>query len=279
MHKTTCYFSSVFLLLICSGCSSLFFYPSSELVRTPSDIELGYEDITIVVDDEHSINGWFLSVDESLDVKGTVYFLHGNAQNISHHLASVYWLPEQGYQVFLIDYRGYGKSTGTPLIPDVFADINAGFNWLVEQPKVQNKPLYLLGQSLGASMSGYLVATQPNMRKQLSAVILDAGFTSYRDIAKHIASSNWLTWLAQYPVAWSMPNDYDLIDVVANISPTPLLIIHGKQDAIIPYRHSQQLLAKAGQPKAMLSYNGGHIATFNDEGNQKLLLQFLERYR
>ncbi|MEW6996220.1 alpha/beta hydrolase [Colwelliaceae bacterium BS250] len=242
-------------------------------------MELAFDDITIQVDDEHSINGWFLLVDEGVDVKGTVYFLHGNAQNISHHLASVYWLPEQGYQVFLIDYSGYGQSTGTPLIPDVFDDINAGFNWLVNQPEVQHKPVYMLGQSLGASMSGYLVATQPKMREQLSAVILDAGFTSYSEIAKHIASSNWLTWLAQYPVSWAMPSGYDLIDVVANISPTPLLIIHGKQDNIIPYSYSQQLLAKAGQPKAMLSYNGGHIATFNDEGNQKLLLQFLQRYR
>ncbi|TRX56537.1 alpha/beta hydrolase [Thalassomonas sp. M1454] len=267
-----------FLLLCISGCSTLFFYPEKQLVRTPEQVGLAYQDVDIKVSDEVSIHGWFLPVEDNVEVKGTVYFLHGNAQNISTHLRSVYWLPERGYQVFLIDYRGYGKSTGEPLIPDVFHDINAGFLWLIKQPSVQQKPIYLLGQSLGASMSGYLVGTQPEMRDRLSGVILDAGFTSYSEIARHIASDNWLTWLFQYPAAWSMPSDYDLIDVVQNISPTPLLIVHGTQDVVIPYQHGKKLLAKAKQPKAFLSYTGGHIATFNDVGNQNLLLEFMQKF-
>lgn len=267
------------MILILSGCSTLFFYPEKQLVRTPTDVGVIYQDVNIKVSEDVALHGWFLPVNDNAEVKGTVYFLHGNAQNISTHLRSVYWLPERGYQVFLIDYRGYGKSTGEPLIPDVFHDINAGFSWLIKQPSVQQKPIYLLGQSLGASMSGYLVATQPEMRDKLSAVILDAGFTSYADIARHIASDNWLTWLFQYPASWAMPTDYDLIDVIQNISPTPLLVVHGTQDQVIPFEYGQKLHAKAKHPKAFLRYNGGHIATFNDVGNQNLLIDFMQKFK
>ena len=273
------YFALLLLVTIVSGCSGLFFYPERKLVRTPEEINLDYEDVYINSADGEKLNGWFLKVDEGTEVKGTIYFLHGNAQNISHHIASVYWLPKAGYQVFMLDYRGYGRSTGTPVIPDVFNDIIAGFNYLETRMDVANKPMYLLGQSLGASMSGYVAGSNKQLRKRLSAVILDAGFVSFSEITKKIAAQGWLTWAFQYPAAWSMPSDYDLIDVIANISPTPLLIIHGTQDRIIPYQHSQRLLAKAGQPKAMLSYNGAHIQTFNDVGNQQLLLEFLEKYK
>ncbi|WOH37917.1 alpha/beta hydrolase [Thalassotalea fonticola] len=249
------------------------------MVRTPADVELSYDDVYLDSTGGTKLNGWFLAVDEGKEVKGTVYFLHGNAQNISQHLASVYWLPEQGYQVFLLDYRGYGKSTGTPLLSDVLTDINVGFEYIVNHPGTQNKPLYILGQSLGASMSGFLVGSQPKMRDKLSAVILDSAFSSYADASQHVASQSWVTWLIQYPVVWSMPDDFDLIDVVDKISPTPLLIIHGKQDRIIPYQHSQILLAKAKQPKALLSYNGDHISTFSDVGNQQLLVEFMQRYQ
>ncbi|WP_068545313.1 alpha/beta hydrolase [Thalassotalea crassostreae] len=273
------YIVLLLLVSIVSGCSGMFFYPERKLVRTPAEISLAYEDVYIDSTDGERLNGWFLKVEQGIEAKGTIYFLHGNAQNISHHIASVYWLPKAGYQVFMLDYRGYGRSTGTPVIPDVFNDIIAGFNYLETRADVANKPMYVLGQSLGASMSGYVVGANSEINQRLSAVVLDAGFTSYSDISQTIAARSWLTWAFQYPVAWSMPSDYDLIDVIANISPTPLLIIHGKQDRIIPYQHSQQLVKKAGQPKAMLSYNGAHIQTFNDVGNQQLLLEFLDKYK
>ena len=109
------------LILLCSlsGCQGLLFYPSKEMVRTPADVELAYDDIYLKSLDGTKLNAWFLTVKEDVEIKGTVYFLHGNAQNISQHLASVYWLPEHGYQVFLLDYRGYGNSAGTPLLADV----------------------------------------------------------------------------------------------------------------------------------------------------------------
>jgi fermentation-respiration switch protein FrsA (DUF1100 family) len=132
----------------------------------------------------------------------------------------------------------------------------------------------MLGQSLGGSMSGYVVATNAELHSQLTGVVLDAAFASYADIARVAASSHWLTWSFQYPVSWTMPRKYDLIDYVAQISPTPLLIIHGTQDQIIPFINGEILFSAAKDPKNFLQYDGPHIQTFRDLELREMMLDF-----
>ncbi|ARN75165.1 hypothetical protein BST96_14200 [Oceanicoccus sagamiensis] len=259
-------------MLSLTACSGLLFFPSKQWVRTPADINLAYEDIELVTADNIKLSAWWLKTDQP--VKGTVLFLHGNAENISTHIASVHWLPERGYQVLMLDYRGYGRSEGTPSLPAVFMDIEAGFNWLKNSEDVAGKPVFLLAQSLGAAMGGFSVGDNPEFRNMLNAVVLDAGFGSYSEIAKEVASRSWLTWPFQYPVAWSMPDEYNLDAVIHQISPTPLLIIHGTQDAVIPFAEGERLFGLAVKPKSFLRYDGPHIGTFYDVGNRDLLLQF-----
>lgn len=257
-----------------SACSRLFFYPMKQHVRTPADIKLEYRDVTIKSSDGVKLHGWWLPAKEGVKTKGTVYFLHGNAENISTHIASVHWLPEEGYQVFLLDYRGYGLSTGEPDFKPVLTDIRKAWQWLLEQEAVKDKPLFILGQSLGASLSGYVVATQPELRKTLTAVVLDAGFASYPLVAKQAAAKSWLTWLLQWPVAAAITDEYNLEDVIANIQPTPLMLIHGKQDTVVSPMHVERLYERAGDPKRLLRYDGPHIATFHIVPNRQLLLEF-----
>jgi fermentation-respiration switch protein FrsA (DUF1100 family) len=93
-------------------------------------------------------------------------------------------------------------------------------------------------------------------------------------MARDVASRSWVTWALQYPVAWSMSDDYDLIDYIADISPVPLLLIHGTQDQIIPFGNSEKLFVAAGEPKRFLRYDGPHIATFRDLELREMLLGF-----
>ncbi|MCR8923072.1 lysophospholipase [Dasania sp. GY-MA-18] len=260
------------LSLCLAGCESLFFYPMKEHVRSPADIDLAYSDVRIASSDGVSLHGWFLPAQG--EAKGTVYFLHGNAENISTHIASVYWLPERGYQVFMLDYRGYGLSTGVPTLPEVLVDIKKGWQWLLQQPQVQQVPLYILGQSLGAAMAGYVVATEPELKKSLTAVALDAGFASYPQVAKEAAAKHWLTWPWQWAVHSLLGDEYNLEKVIGQIPPTPLLLIHGRHDNIISAQQIQQLYDRAGQPKQLLQYDGPHIATFQQPVNRKYLLRF-----
>jgi hypothetical protein len=229
--------------------------------------------VEITPADGTALHGWWLPAHGP--ARGTVFFLHGNAENISTHIGSVYWLPAEGYQVLLLDYRGFGRSAGKPRLPEVFQDIEAGFSWLAQQPEVQGRPLYLLGQSLGAALGGRFVATHPAIRGSLAGVVLDAAIARYGWIAREVAAKSWLTWPFQWPIAWTMPDGYDLLDVVADISPVPLMVIHGTADEIVPYRHAQALFEAAREPKSFLSYDGPHIGTFRDAENRRYLLDFL----
>jgi len=255
-----------------SGCKNLIFHPSSYMFSTPSDFGLQYENIELISSDGTKLHAWWLPAQGI--TKGTVYFLHGNAQNISVHINNVAWLPKQGYQVLLLDYRGFGRSKGTASIPEVFADIKAGMDWLAKNPHVNGKPLYLLGQSLGAVLGGFVVGNSAQYLANFDAIVLDAGFTGFRAMSKEVTTGNWLTWPFQYPIKWLMPTGYELIDVVANISPTPLLIIHGRQDRVIPFHHGEQLYEKANRPKVFIEYQGGHIESFRSVKVRQYLLQF-----
>ena len=265
------------LLTIClllSGCSSIFFFPMVEHVRTPDQVGLNYTDVSLLTKDGVKIHGWFLPTSNKL--KGTIYFLHGNAENISTHLRAVYWLPKSGYQVFLLDYRGFGLSEGTPNLPNVLIDIETGFNWLLKQKTVMHKPVFLMGQSLGASMAIYFAATNTQAKDCLSAVISDAAFTRYSDITQHVAKQSWVTWLLQYPAAWSVISGYDPIDYIPSISPTPILLLHSRDDAVIPLDHSSQLFDSVLQSKFKIITQGSHGATFEDMENRHHLLSFLK---
>lgn len=263
------------MLLAMTGCSGILFFPQKRQIMTPDQLNIEYEDIFLESSDNVTVHGWWLKA--TAPVRGTVYFLHGNAENISTHIRNIYWLPRRGYQVFLIDYRGFGLSTGTPNLPGALEDIRTGFQFVLDRNAEHGTPVYLLGQSLGASMGLYFAATDPAAAQHLNAVIGDAAFSRYSDIARHVAGQSWLTWAIQYPVSWSMIRDYDPIDYVADISPVRLLLIHSRDDQIIPYINSQQLFAAASPPKTFYETRGPHTATFRSEQNREYLLNYMAR--
>lgn len=258
-----------------TGCSSVFFFPQKQHLQTPDLLGLDYEDIYFTSADETALHGWWLKA--KIPVRGTIYFLHGNAENISTHIRNIAWLPDYGCQVFLIDYRGFGLSEGKPTLPGALQDIRAGFEYILARNDARGKPLYLLGQSLGASMAIYFAATYPQAKQQLNVVISDAGFARYSEMAKHVSAQTWLTWPLQYPVSWSMIRGYDPVDFVADIAPVPLLLIHSQDDRIIPYAFNAQLLQAALAPKTFYETSGPHTATFNNAENREYLLAYLQR--
>lgn len=109
----------------------------------------------------------------------------------------------------------------------------------------------------------------------MAGVFLDAGFTGYGAIAKEVAASNWLTWPFQYLALWAMPKGHDLVDEIANISPLPLLLIHGERDVLVPSAHAAALFAAARPPKQLLRYDGGHIETFAKLENRDAVEYFI----
>ncbi len=264
------------LVLALSSCTKLFFYPQQKFVATPDQFGYSYENIWLTTRDEVRIHAWLLKPDSA--TKGTIFFLHGNAENISTHTASVAWLVDRGYEVLALDYRGFGRSDGSPDIPEVFDDIQAGTQWLANKAAKQNdpKPLYLLGQSLGASLAITYVDHYPSSKNVFRGLIVEAAFASYGAIAKHVAAGHWITWLFQYPAQWLITARYDPIKSISNVSPLPLLIVHSVEDEVIPYRNAHQLFAQARQNKSFISTTGYHIQGGTDPRVQQAIIDFFE---
>lgn len=258
-----------------SGCTSVFFQPQRMQYLTPDEIGLVYEDVYFRNSDGLMLHGWFLPARGN--AKGTVLFLHGNAQNISTHIASVHWLPAQHYNVFLPDYRGYGLSEGEASLAGVQDDINSAMDYLLHRPDLDSKRIVILGQSLGGALAIYNVAHSP-YRQKIKALIVESAFSDYRDIAREKLASFWLTWPLQWPLALTINNDYSPLTVVSKVSPIPLLIIHGDNDNIVPLSNGQTLFAAAAEPREIwVVANGGHIEAFRRKEYQARLLQYLER--
>ncbi|SHK23176.1 hypothetical protein SAMN05216369_1108 [Marinobacter antarcticus] len=262
--------------LLQSGCSSLFFFPDRTTYITPDRLNLAYENVYLDTADGETLHGWWLPAES--EPLGTIYFLHGNAQNISSHLLNVAWLPAEGYNVFTIDYRGYGKSTGAPDIEGALHDSETGLRWLTSQPDVKNTPVFLLGQSLGGALGLALASEweQRNETPELNGVILDGTFSGFRGIAREKLANFWLTWPLQAPLSWTIPGEYEGMDQIANISPVPIMIIHSVRDGIIPFHHGQALYEAAGEPKEFLQTDTPHAATFVIPAYRNAVLEFLD---
>jgi fermentation-respiration switch protein FrsA (DUF1100 family) len=274
--RTLAGLTAAFTLLLQTGCSSVFFYPDQVTYITPDRLNLEFEDVFVETPDGETLHGWWLPA--SSEPKGTVYFLHGNAQNISSHIMNVAWLPEKRYNVFLIDYRGYGRSTGAPDIEGTLHDAETGLRWLVDQPDVQSQPLFLLGQSLGGALGTALASEWVKRDEQppLDGVILDGTFSGFRAIAREKLGDFWLTWPLQVPLSWTITDEYEAYERIGDISPVPVMVIHSVRDGIIPFHHGKRLYEAAEEPKTFLQTDTPHASTFVIPGYQDEVLEFME---
>ncbi len=245
--------SILFLVLVVYGALALYVYfmqprllyypelPGRELVGTPADIGLEYEPVTLVTGDDVRLGAWFIPHTAG---DATLLFLHGNAGNISHRLDSIRQFHDLGLSVFILDYRGYGESEGTPSETGTYDDATTAWNYLVEQRRIAPRNIVLFGRSLGATIAAELAA-----RTRPGALIMESAFTSVPDMAATI-----YPWL---PVRLLSRYRYDARRQLDRIS-CPLLIVHSRDDEIIPFTHGQRLFEHAREPKQFLELRGGH---------------------
>ncbi|OOQ46137.1 alpha/beta hydrolase [Pseudomonas fluorescens] len=266
----------VCLLLALNGCSSLLFYPEPGQLFTPEKAGLEYRTVTLNTADGLKLNAWWLPVKQGVEVKGTVLHLHGNGGNLPMHLGGSWWLPEQGYQVLLVDYRGYGLSEGKPSLPAIYQDIDAAFKWLDQATEVKGKPLILLGQSLGGSMAVHYLVQHPERQKQLKAFVLDGVPASYRSVGRYALSNSWVFWTFQVPLSWLVPDGDSAINSMTQLKDVPKLIYHSIDDPIVPLSNGIRLYQAAPPPRVLQLTRGGHVQTFADPVWRKVMLRYLD---
>jgi fermentation-respiration switch protein FrsA (DUF1100 family) len=219
--------------------------PGRELTATPADIGLTYEDVEIGTPDGERLHGWYVNAPSA---PGVVLFFHGNAGNISHRLESIAIFHRLGLDVLIVDYRGYGQSTGRPSERGTYRDAQAAWDYLVDSRGIAPSNIVIFGRSLGAAVGAWLAA-----RTRPAGVIVESGFTSGADMAKRIYPF--------YPAALLTRLKYPVIEYLAGLT-SPLLVVHSRDDEIIPFEMGRTLYEAAPQPKRLLELRGGHNAGF-----------------
>ncbi|MCQ9391182.1 alpha/beta hydrolase [Pseudomonas viridiflava] len=264
------------LLLSLAGCSSMLFYPEPGLPFTPEKARLEYRDVNLTAADGTRLHGWWLPAKAGVPVKGTVLHLHGNGGNMSWHLGGSWWLPEQGYQVLMLDYRGYGQSQGEPSLPAIYQDIQAAFDWLKAAPEVQGKPLVVLGQSIGGALAVHYLSEHPDERSRIKALVLDGVPASYRDVARNSLSNSWLTLPFRTPLSWFIPDGDSAVNGLPRMAGTPMLIFHSMDDTLVPLVNGISVYKAAPPPRVLQLTRGGHVQTFADPLWRQVMLRYLE---
>lgn len=252
----------------------MLYYPSKGQYFNPAKIPLKYDDVFIPGPDGHKIHAWYFPAEGTS--KGTFLFFHGNAENLTSHFMGMYWLPSEGYSYLIFDYPGYGTSDGKPTPESTVETGKAALHWLVEHK--QPGPLFLYGQSLGGNVA-LRVALETKNEIPLKAIIIDGSFLSYRGIASAMMAKNWFTWPLQ-PVAYLLMNDKYAPGDIGDLSPTPILVIHGEKDQVIPVEQGRKLFAKAKEPKQLwlLRYGQHGNSFFTEDGRyRELFLDYLKK--
>jgi len=224
---------------------NLLFIPGREMIATPESVGLSYKDHYFETEDGVKIHGWFIPNVESDKI---VQLSHGNAGNISGRVGLASVLHEAGFNVFMYDYRGYGKSEGKPSEEGLYKDAEAALNFLKANYDAKDENIVQFGRSLGGAVASYIAANH-----KIGGLALDSSFTNMRKIIEEV-----------YPVIPSFLSNYKFptTDYLSDIKDVPVLILHSRDDDLIAFHHGEELYATASEPKEFVTLNGGHNDSF-----------------
>jgi fermentation-respiration switch protein FrsA (DUF1100 family) len=224
----------------------LVFFPASVHDSTPESFGLSYQNVFFETGDGKRLHGWFFPLPGDSPV---ILFCHGNAGNISHRLENVRLLVARGFQVFIFDYRGYGKSTGKPSEAGIYKDGLGAYDDLVKRAGISPSRIIVFGRSLGAA-----VALEVALKRKVRSLVMESAFTSTKGMAKTMFLFNVLSPL--------LPAHYDNLTKISRLD-LPKLFVHGREDEIVPFFMGRELFAAAKTPKFFYILDGaGHNDTY-----------------
>ena len=225
------------------------FFPTKDFSEVPDSFGFEHEDIFLKTRDGLKINAWFVPAKESYATKHTILFSHGNGGNISHRISKIAILNQLGLNVFIYDYRGYGKSEGRPSEAGIYLDAQAAYNYLTKEKGVSADKIIGYGESLGCAVTVDLAS-----RVKLKALILEGAFSRAKDMAGEI--------FPLFP-SFLFHSKFDSLTKIRAIT-IPKLFIHSSNDEIVPIQLCRKLYDAAPAPKFFTTLEGGHNTSFLD---------------
>ena len=231
--------------------TNLVYVPSKTYVDVSRSFNINYEEHQLLTNDGEKIDSWWVP---HSNPRATVLFFHGNGGNISTRLETINIFHQLGLSVFIIDYRGYGDSTGSPSEEGTYIDAETAWFYLTNKLNINKNDIIIFGRSLGGAVAIWLAG----INKPL-ALIVESSFTSMIDMGKHNYPYLPISLLAKI----KYPSDEKISSVTV-----PKLFIHSKEDDIVPYKFGIKLFNVANTPKEFLEINGLHNDGFLSSGDK-----------
>jgi len=220
------------------------YHPSRTLDATGAELNRPFEDVLFPAADGVRLNGWFYpALTNSPRSSAAVLVCHGNAGNISHRLETCQALLDTGVAVFLLDYRGYGRSQGRPSEEGTYRDAEAAYEWL-RQKGFAPTNIIAYGESLGGG-----VAAELAVRRTIGGLILQSTYTSIPELGAEL-----FPWL---PVRWISSIKYATRKKLPGLH-VPVLVMHSRTDGLIPFHHAEDNFRAANEPKVFWEIEGTH---------------------
>lgn len=215
----------------------LLFYPARYPEGDWKPGKLPIEDVKFAAADGTKLHGWFV---DPAGAKFVILFCHGNAGNVTHRRDILSRAASLKATVLLLDYRGYGKSDGTPTEEGVYSDARAARKWLAARMKIPEKDVVLWGESIGTAVAVDLAA-----KDSARGLILENPLSTLADVAAfHYGAAAAL-----------LSSGFDSVSKIKQYH-GPLLVFHAANDTIVPLRFGKKLFAAANQPKQLIILSG-----------------------
>lgn len=246
--RTSTLLSALFLLVLSFSKAQMddkFYQPN----KTMKAFEMSNPELITFPTDNDSITA-YVAKPQLKKIKKTIIFFHGANGNVSTYQNITKPLVDNGFQVVMVDVRGYGKSTGKPTHLNVASDSQKLFDFLMTRSDIKNTKVYIYGASLGTQVAAHLAK---NNEDKLSGLILDSPMASFTEVAK-IYAPQYKDIIDKYLVS-----PYSAKEDVKTMTTLPKLIIHSKEDKEIPYAQGHMIFENASEPKTFLESNGNHL--------------------
>lgn len=257
-------------LVFTSGCASLMYQPDHNLYFEPQANGYTPEEVRYKTSDGVELYAWLFRAENA---KGTIIQFHGNSQNLSSHYASLVWLTHYGYNLFTFDYRGYGRSKGSPNPLGLYLDALAS---LEQASKLNTGKLIIYAQSMGVPVA---LRSVSESKLKIDLLVLDSGFTSYKQIYSSTMQKIWFLWPFSLIPYLTISDEYAGTDYVSTIT-IPTLVIHDKHDPVVSFDLGFDMFDKLNYSKSMwITDLGEHVAVFSQKLNQEAFVKYLSELK
>ena len=252
----------------------LIFRPVATIKITPADFKLAYQEVSIPIElksnNHEKLFGWWIPAQGK--AIGTILYLHGYNENIGVNITPSASLTQLGFNVLLVDYRGYGKSQGDfPSERQLYTDAEIAWNYLVKTRQILPKKIVIFGHSLGGAIAIHLATHHP----EVSSLIVQSSFTSMLDVI----NDSW--WSKLVPMQLLLTQKFNSIEKVSLLQ-MPVLYIHGSADRFLPATMSWALYtATSSNNKQLVLVNnarhGNSSREFNTPEQLEKIVRFIDR--